>query len=173
MTWMTLLYLFGGYWLYRIIVTAIENERITKVAKIEARLKQELSQRYADPMAVERIMGARLHDPSQLRHRAEHEHGGAGFAEHRTAQMQQAGEYFEARNEAERAKSRDGHMLGGLITFLLGGAFCLSAYIVHIDPLYIPGLLLAAIGLALLTFATSQQEIAKAAQSSHPSRQES
>ena len=148
-----------SYFMYRIIVTAIENERITKVAKIEAKLKQELMQRYSDPGAVERILSSKLHDPHSMRHRVEHEDGAE---QERLASMEGAASTHT--HEEQERKARDGHLLGGLISFLLGLAFCASAWLVNIEPLYIPGLLLGAIGLALLTFATSQQEIAKVTQ---------
>ncbi|PIE23927.1 MAG: hypothetical protein CSA62_05920 [Planctomycetota bacterium] len=143
-----------GYFAYRIIVTAIENERITKVAKIEAKLKHELVQRYQDPAAVERILSGKLHDPHAMRYRVENEDAAEP---QRFVSMEGAAQELEG--GSRKGKSGDGYLLSGLIIFLLGGAFCASAWIVAEDVLFIPGSFLLAIGLGLLTYATSRTEI--------------
>lgn len=147
---MELLILIPVVWfVYRIVHTAIENDRIQKVARIEADLKLKLVEKLKDPELVLKVIESRLDSTASPQERVERKRPGR----------------VEARAQVQLASSRPGRaprmVLGGMIVFLTGIAFIICSQVEHreFDELLLPGLLSCAVGLSLLTFATSQKEI--------------
>ncbi len=148
-----------AYFVYKIITTAIESEKVTKVAKVDADLKRDLAKRIQDPEMIERIMGARVDENGNLLNPEE------------MASLREAGVqvHWDSESQREDPSSTEaalggggGLVLAGLICFFVGLAFCGVTYF-ELGPkgLWIPGFICGAVGLALLTFATSQPQIKK------------
>lgn len=148
------IYIVGLWVLYRIVVSAIENDRIAKVARIEAELKLKLSERYQDPAVVQRILearpapGAGEDDPKG----AQAARDARAAAEIRV-QTKHSGHGFASVPEEYRK-----HYVFGLIAFFSGAALIAASYMEPgFQDVRFPALFACALGLGFLTYATAHR----------------
>ena len=130
----------------KLLASAIDGQRDTRIAKVEADLKLKLIERLHDPELVRRVVEARLPLDKSLE-------AGAAVPE----------EPGRAGSQANRPATGSGgiFVLLGLTSFLVGIAFVIASLAVNNRELILPGAICTAVGLALLTFATSQKQIRK------------
>ncbi len=137
--------------LAKLAASAIENDRVTRLAKVEADLKLKLVAKIGDPELVRRIVEAR--SPHVWDESTVDATGAAPSA------MPPAAPPEPAVGAEARAKTGGPSVLVGLVAFLIGAAFLVCTFFQGQEELMLPGLLCAAVGLAFLTYATSQQQI--------------
>jgi len=142
-----------------LIQKGIKSRRDERIAQVEAEMKLKLAREITNPELVERLLKSRIRVGPDGSWESDDD-------EAMEAAMDPGG---RVRISAEigatsqgSAEERVGHfVLGGLVAFLMGGAFILAAqpFCADIQALWIPGLILGAVGLALLTYATMQKDI--------------
>jgi len=144
---------------YKVVKAALENDRITKVAKIEAELKLELAKRWKDPELVRRVVESRLPLYPEKNRKSE----ALPAAEEAARQALHAQRQARAVAEAGLTPQMHRYVLGGLVCFLVGAAMIAGSYIQKetMGVLVLPGLITSAVGFALLSFATSQKHLRK------------
>ena len=130
----------------KVITTAIEHDRETRLAKVESDLKLKLVEKLGDPELVRQVVEARLK---------------VGDDEDSDDIGLEVVASALEKKEEDLASGRNGMVLGGLICTLIGGAFGIYTAVEGMDML-LPALLCGAVGLGLLTFATSQKQIQRA-----------
>ncbi len=147
--------------LYMIIVKALEHERETKRMKLEVELKIKLAENFDDPNVIERIANLRVLQGEK-----------PGDAQQKLIEKHQDLTYEKARRAAESDQPRIGrYVLPGLICLMLGIGFVIADGATNgVDDLAIPGYIVGAIGLALLSYAVFLQDMAKKAYERQQSR---
>ena len=145
-----------AWFAYDLINKKIQATRSERIAQVEADLKLKLAQRLQDPELVERVLATKI----QIGDDSQDENENIAEAARRAAVEIHTTTSGQPVGSATRAHQTVGW---GLTLFLMGGAFILAAlpFAAGIAELWIPGLILAAIGLSLITFATMQKDIRK------------
>ncbi|GEM_PF-3536459 len=145
---------------YKIIKLALKNEGAAKVAKIEARLKLDLAERIEDPELIRKIVEARL--PLEDHEDLEESRRGNGRFEAEVS-LETGAKAREPGPRTGLPSDMHGYVLWGLILFLVGTVVVVASYAdaAGFGDLAFPGLITGAVGIALLSFATSQKHLRK------------
>ena len=115
----------------KIITSAIEHDRETRLAKVESDLKLKLVDKLGDPALVRQVVEAKLK---------------VGDDDDPDAAMQVVSAIAEASNkEADPTSGRSGMVLGGLVCTMIGGAFGVYTAVEGTETL-LPALLCGAVG---------------------------
>lgn len=146
-----------------LLTKVIENDRETRIAKIEADLKRDLVDRLGDPKLVAQVLEAKLSGGA-----TPGEESSKGRSDSSRSDVHAANSHVAAHSgggdsgELLSKKDSQGLLLGGLITTLVGVAFCVLCGLEG-DDYAVPAVLCTAVGLALLAFPAMKEELGKAA----------
>lgn len=159
-------------WTFLIVATAVwggvelftkifENDKEARIAKIEAALKRDLVKQLGDPDLVARVIEARLPrvgpdgEPIDL--------ATTHAADLDPASPTDAARYGRAEGKSSDDKIADagsGLLLGGMVCSLVGIGFLILSMAVD-DDFIVPGILVTAVGFALLAYPSARDEIAR------------
>ena len=139
---------------YMIVMKAMEHDKETKRMKLEAQLKMKLAENIDDPEVIDRIANLKVLQGEK-----------PGDAQQKIVVEHQKLALERARHDAKSSQPRIGrYVLPGLICLLLGAGFVIAhGSTSEAEGLIIPGCVLGAIGLSLLSYAVFLQDMAKKA----------
>jgi hypothetical protein len=139
---------------FMIVVKVLDHDKETKRMKLEAELKVKLAENLQDADAIERIANLKV-----LRGEK------PGDAQQKIVQQHQKLALEKARQQAKSGEPRIGrYVLPGLICLMLGVGFVIADTFTNgAEDLSIPGFIVGAIGLSLLSYAVFLQDMAKKA----------
>ncbi|MFQ5503942.1 MAG: hypothetical protein ACE5F1_03990 [Planctomycetota bacterium] len=154
--WPAIAVIVMGYFVYDLIQRKIKADRDEKIAQVEADMRLKLVKELKDPALVEKVLQTKL-DAGE---------DGVELADKEIDKLHAMAKLDEPDPRSKSAKLRataTSQVRWGLVLFLTGAALIFAAlpFTAHVRPLWIPGLILAAIGLAIITFATMQRDIHK------------
>lgn len=151
----TVAIILGGLGLvYMIVLKSLEHDKETKRMKLEAELKVKLAQNLDDPEVIERIANLKVLQGEK-----------PGDAQQKIVEEHQRLALEKARLNAKSSEPRIGrYVLPGLICLMLGIGFVIADQATNgQEDLSIPGYIVGAIGLSLLSYAVFLQDMAKKA----------
>ena len=152
-------------WTFLVVATAIwggvelftkifENDKEARIAKIEAALKRDLVKQLGDAELVAKVIEARL--PRT---------GVSGDTDSYVAEVDVAGLMRGDASKPGHDKKADatvgsGLLLGGMICSLVGVGFLVLAGVMD-EKFIVPGILVTAVGFALLAYPSARDEVSR------------